>query len=62
MAERLTRMFDLFFSTTFIGRGLGLPSLHGIVRRHNGAILAQIGNEHGIYIEILLPVSGGAHR
>jgi len=37
-AATLARIFDPFFSTKFMGRGLGLPATQGIVRAH-GALL-----------------------
>ncbi len=37
-AETLQRIFDPFFSTKFMGRGLGLPATHGILQAH-GALL-----------------------
>lgn len=55
--DQLPKMFEPFSSTKFMGRGLGLSSLHGIVRRHNGAILVRSREGHGMNIEILFPVS-----
>ena len=38
MQETLEHIFDRFFSTRFIGRGLGLPSALGIMRAHGGMV------------------------
>ena len=53
--ETLKRIFDPFYSTKFMGRGLGLAAILGIVRTHRGAIKvhSQIGK--GTTIRILLP-------
>ena len=36
--ESQARIFDLFFTTKFAGRALGLATVQGIARAHNGAI------------------------
>lgn len=40
-----SRMFDPFFSTKFVGRGLGLSAAQGIMHAHNGVI--QVSTEPG---------------
>jgi PAS domain S-box-containing protein len=53
----ISRMFDPFFSTKFVGRGLGLAAVLGIVRGHKGAIDVQSSEGQGTTIRIHLPVS-----
>lgn len=50
-----THMFDPYFSTHFMGRGLGLAAVIGIVRGHNGSInvTSQLGS--GTSIKIFFP-------
>jgi len=56
--ETLHRIFDPFFSTKFTGRGLGLPAVLGIVRRHRGAIQIKGRPRGGTAFRIFLPVAG----
>jgi len=54
--ETRQRMFEPFFSTKFMGRGLGMPSALGIIRAHSGAILLESEPGKGSAFRVLFPV------
>jgi PAS domain S-box-containing protein len=55
-AATIERIFDPFFSTKFIGRGLGLPATLGIVRGHHGAIHVASAPGEGTTVTVMLPM------
>ncbi len=54
------RIFEPFFSTRFVGRGMGLAITQQIVRAHNGAIGLR-SDATGTAISLYLPVSDRTH-
>ena len=55
-AETLSRCFDPFFSTKFVGRGLGLAAVLGIVRAHGGALRVRSIADVGTAVRVALPI------
>jgi len=54
-AATIARIFDPFYTTKFAGRGLGLPSVLGIVRAHKGALKVHSAPDKGATFTMLLP-------
>ena len=54
--ETRRRMFEPFFSTKFQGRGLGLSSVLGIIRGHQGFVRMNTQAGRGTVIRVLLPM------
>jgi two-component system, cell cycle sensor histidine kinase and response regulator CckA len=52
----LAKVFEPFYTTKFIGRGLGLSAVLGIVRRHGGSIHIESVVDKGTEVTIYLPM------
>ena len=53
--ETQKRIFDPFFTTRPTGRGLGLASVHGIVRAHHGTINVESVVGEGATFRVMFP-------
>ncbi len=56
-ADDLETLFDPFFSSKFIGRGLGLPVVLGIVRAHDGVLTVTSELDRETVFRVFFPVS-----
>jgi PAS domain S-box-containing protein len=54
--EHLEKIFDPFFSNKFLGRGLGLPLVLGILRSHQGCVTATSQEGKGSTFNIHFPL------
>jgi PAS domain S-box-containing protein len=54
-AEHLRRIFEPFYSTKFIGRGLGLSETLGMIRSHKGAIQVRSKRGEGASFRLYFP-------
>jgi PAS domain S-box-containing protein len=60
--ENLTRIFDPFFTTKEVGQGsgLGLSTVFGIAKQHEGWIKVNTGADQGSNFQIFLPTTEDA--
>lgn len=56
-AGTLSRIYEPFFSTKFIGRGMGLAAVRGIVEAHGGTIRAASEPGRGTTFSIVFPAA-----
>jgi len=55
-AATMGKIFDPFFSTKFTGRGMGLPTVLGLVRAHEGAITVDSRHGCGAIFQVFFPL------
>jgi CheY-like chemotaxis protein len=53
--DTLARLFDPFYSTKGVGRGLGMSAILGIVRGHGGTLFVDSAPGRGTTVRVLVP-------
>lgn len=55
-AEHMEKIFDPFFSNKFMGRGMGLPLVLGILRAHKGCVTVASQPGQGTTVRVYIPL------
>ncbi len=55
-AKHLSRIFEPFYTTRFVGRGLGLALTVGVMQSHHGAVMVESVPDQGTTVRLLFPV------
>jgi PAS domain S-box-containing protein len=55
--DLLHKIYDPFYTTKTVGRGLGLATVYSIIKQHNGRIEVKSDLDKGSTFDIYLPVS-----
>ncbi|MGE5189368.1 MAG: PAS domain S-box protein [Gemmatimonadota bacterium] len=55
----MERIFEPFFSTKFVGRGMGLAAVRGIVENHEGEVLVRSEPGKGTTVSVAFPAASG---
>src|SRR5581483_3723001 len=58
--EKKDKIFDPFFSTKFVGRGLGLSAVAGVLRSQKGGITVESSPHEGAVFRVFLPIAAKA--
>ena len=56
-SDVMARAFDPFFSTKFLGRGLGLSTVLGIMRAHYGTVRVESSPQKGTCVQLFFPAN-----